>query len=216
MLDMSKAFDTIQRGVLFEDLKDVLEPDELYLIHLLLDNVQIAVKLENEIGELFKSLIGSPQGDAASALFFIIYLAVTLKIAKENCEKDNKLVPKHLSDHCYEKIQELVFTLDQQYADDISWASTSKNVLENIESTVPKTLKSRNLFVNKSKTEKYSISRNSSEDWKNCKLVGSKLDTVKDIANRKQLANISFKTLRSIFTEQRCTNTANLQFQCSN
>ena len=57
MFDMSKAFDTIQRGILFEDLKEILEKDELHLIHLLLDNVQIAVKLENEIGDLFIYLI---------------------------------------------------------------------------------------------------------------------------------------------------------------
>ena len=59
MLDMSKAFDTIKRGTLFEDLKGTLENDELHLIHLLLDDVQISVKLENETGKLFKSLIGS-------------------------------------------------------------------------------------------------------------------------------------------------------------
>ena len=82
MLGMSKAFDTIQRGTLFEDLKEILEPDELHLIHLLLNDVEIAVKLENHIDELFKSLIGSPQGDAASALFFIIYLAAILKQVK--------------------------------------------------------------------------------------------------------------------------------------
>ena len=70
---MSKAFDTIQRGYLFDDLKYILHPDELCLIYLILDNGEIAVKLENELGELFKSLIGSPRGDAASALFFIIY-----------------------------------------------------------------------------------------------------------------------------------------------
>ena len=63
MLDMSKAFHTIQRGTLFEDLKGTLENDELHLIHLLLDDVQ---KLENETCKLFKSLIGSPQGDAAN------------------------------------------------------------------------------------------------------------------------------------------------------
>ena len=71
MLDMSKAFDTIQRGFIFQDLKDILNNDELHLILLLLDNVKIAVKLENEIGEHFDSLIGSPQGDAASALFLL-------------------------------------------------------------------------------------------------------------------------------------------------
>ena len=88
---MSKAFDTIQRGILFEDLKEVLNNDELHLIHLLLDNVQIAVKLENQIGNTFESKIGSPQGDAASALFFIIYLAKTLKIANEKLNESDCL-----------------------------------------------------------------------------------------------------------------------------
>ena len=44
MLDMSKAFDTIQRGTLFEDLKEILEPDELHLIHHLLNDVEILLR----------------------------------------------------------------------------------------------------------------------------------------------------------------------------
>ena len=106
-----------------------LENYELHLIHLLLDDVQISVKLENETGKLFKSLIGSPQGDAASALFFIIYLAVTLKNVPKKSIENNSLLPNHLSDHGYEPTENIVFTLDQQI-DDISWASTSKTVLE--------------------------------------------------------------------------------------
>ena len=54
MLDMSKAFDTIQRGTLFEDLKEILTIDELNLIHLLLNDVQLAVKLEDKIGKLLE------------------------------------------------------------------------------------------------------------------------------------------------------------------
>ena len=104
MLDMSKAFDTIQRGTLFEDLKEILEPDELYLIHLLLNDVEIVVKLENQIGELFKSLIGSPQGDAASALFFIIYLATILKQAKQKLTEKDQALPLHFKDHTYTSI----------------------------------------------------------------------------------------------------------------
>ena len=61
--------------------------------------------------------------------------------------------------------------LDQQYADDISWASTSKTVLEKIEINILEVLKGRNLFVNESKNEKYAISRNSKNEWKDCKLV---------------------------------------------
>ena len=124
---------------------------ELHLIHILLDDVQISVKQENETGKLFKSLIGSPHGDTASALFFIIILAVTLKNAKKKSNENNSLLPNHLSDHGYEPTENIVFKLDQQYADDISWASTSKTVLEKIETIIPEVLKDRNLFVKESK-----------------------------------------------------------------
>ena len=86
---------------MFEDLKEILEPDELHLIHLLLNDVEIAVKVENQIGELFKSLIGSPQGDAASALFFIIYLATIRKQAKQKLTEKDQALPLHLNDHTY-------------------------------------------------------------------------------------------------------------------
>ena len=46
MLDMSKAFDTIQRGALYENL---------HLLRLLLNDADIAVKFEKHIGELMKS-----------------------------------------------------------------------------------------------------------------------------------------------------------------
>ena len=77
------------------------------------------------------------------------------------------------SDHGYEPTENIGFTLDQQYADDISWAPTSTTVLEKIETIIPEVLKERNLFVNESKTDKYTISRNSPNEWKDCKLVGS-------------------------------------------
>ena len=204
MLDMSKAFDTIQRGYLFEDLKKVLNSDELNLIHLLLDSVQIQVKLENQIGELFKSLIGSPQGDAASALFFIIYLAVTLKLAYDNLEKQNEKSLQIIEEHNYSVIPEKDdFLLDQQYADDISWAATEISELENIEKTIPGTLSTRNLLVNETKTEKYHISRTSENSWRNCKLVGSKLGKEEDIAYRKSLAIASFQKLKPILLDKR-------------
>ena len=44
LLDMSQAFDSIQRNTLLEDLKNVLNQDELHLIRMLLD-VKIAVSL---------------------------------------------------------------------------------------------------------------------------------------------------------------------------
>ena len=44
MLDMSRAFDTIDRGLLIQDLSKILEADELHLISLLLTDVKLQVK----------------------------------------------------------------------------------------------------------------------------------------------------------------------------
>ena len=46
LLDMSKAFDSMQRNTLIEDLKNVLNQDELHLIGILLD-VKVAAKCGN-------------------------------------------------------------------------------------------------------------------------------------------------------------------------
>ena len=165
MLDMSKVFDTIQRVYLFYGLKEIIEKGELHLIHFLLDNVQIVVKLENQIDKLFHSQIGSPQGDAARALFFIIYLAVILSLAKQKINEIGLFLPDHSKDHNHLVTCSLIFTLDQQYAGDISCASTSTSAFKTIEEIVPAELKARNLLLNDSKTERYTVSRNSTDDW---------------------------------------------------
>ena len=53
MLDMSKAFDTIERGTLIDNLKSTLENEELFLIYLLLKDDKLMVKLNNEFGKLY-------------------------------------------------------------------------------------------------------------------------------------------------------------------
>ena len=79
---MSRAFDTIDRGILLNDLKQILEPDTLHLVSLLLTDVQIEVKHKNKLGKRFKPDIGSPQGDCASPIWFIFYLHKALQTIK--------------------------------------------------------------------------------------------------------------------------------------
>ena len=79
LLDMSRAFDTIDRGILLNDLKEIFEPDILHLISLLLVDVQIQVKHKNKLGNTFTPNIGSPQGDCASPIWFIYYLHKALQ-----------------------------------------------------------------------------------------------------------------------------------------
>ena len=199
LLDMSKAFDTIQRGTLLNDLKQILDNDELHLIYLLLDNVSYSVKLDGQLGQPFSSNIGSPQGDSASALFFITYLANSLKSLTD----DTFNQPPHLIDHDYNaSCTDNLFTLDQQYADDIGWASTGNNVLEEIEIKATEKLAERNLKINNTKTEKFSISRNGDDSWLKCKYVGSLLGTNEDINRRIGITNSAFNTLSNIFNSR--------------
>ena len=43
MMDMSKAFDTVAQNTIIQDLKSVLQQDELNLITILVKDVQLAV-----------------------------------------------------------------------------------------------------------------------------------------------------------------------------
>ena len=59
LLDMSKAFDTVDRNKLFEHLDEIMHGDELYILHILTNNPQLQVKIGNTTGELFISVLFS-------------------------------------------------------------------------------------------------------------------------------------------------------------
>lgn len=99
LLDMSKAFDTIERDTLLEDLKLVLDPDEVHMFYILLKDVEIKVKVESTIGKTIITNIGSPQGDSASAFLFIYYLAISLRNETTIAQVLNIQPPT--SDHTY-------------------------------------------------------------------------------------------------------------------
>ena len=130
--------------------------------------------------------------------------------SKPQTELTNSL-PKHLNDHNYCTPTNNIFTVDQQYADDIGWASTGIHILEQIEKDIPEVLESRNLFVNESKTEKYEICRGGNDEWKSCKYVGSNLETEKDIQRRIKLANAAFSTLKTIFNSNKISKNIKLR-----
>ena len=66
-------------------------------------------------------------------------------------------------------------------------------------------------MINESKTEDYEIIRQGNEKSKNCKLLGSLLDTEKDINRRKILAIDAFKTLNTIFDSRKISNAVKIR-----
>ena len=79
MLDMSKAFDSIDRKKLMRYLREFLTESELYMMNLLINDVVLNVFVGGESGKNIFTNIGSCQGDCLSAFFFILYLAKAIK-----------------------------------------------------------------------------------------------------------------------------------------
>ena len=74
-LDMSRAFDTINRDKLMTILESIPEitDDDRQLIRILLSNTSLQVQFNGILTAPFQSTIGSPQGDGLSPLLFAIY-----------------------------------------------------------------------------------------------------------------------------------------------
>ena len=135
LLDMSKAFDTVNREKLFEILENTLEKDELHLLKILTKEPRIQVRVNKSNSDSFKTTVGILQGDALSALLFILYLSVILK----NEDQIEGILSR------------------PKYADDITYATRERNVIEQIKHDIPNQLAEGNLKVNNTKTEEFSI-----------------------------------------------------------
>ena len=109
LLDMSKAFDTVNRNQLFETLEEILLPDEIHLLHILTNDVKLKVRVGAYYGPEFTTSVGIMQGDCLSAVLFILYLAKALSsrppIETEHCySRPPQLArdaPTQILDHTY-------------------------------------------------------------------------------------------------------------------
>ena len=111
LLDMSKAFDTVNRQILLTDLQATLDHDELHLLSILTNRPLLSVTVDGETGEKFPTYVGICQGDCLSAVLFIFYLACALK------DEPGVQAP-----------QDLQAFLDLFYADDLTYVSRSTSV----------------------------------------------------------------------------------------
>ena len=224
LMDMNKAFDKVNRETLLNDMKNIVEKDELHLIKLLLKNVELRVKCGTTTGQPFKTSQGVPQGDCISAVLFILYLAKSQKFYPHlndhtyskpyHLQKPN---PQHIQEHSYSITKEKIYKiskeslmLNTEYADDIGKNIISQNnegihIANYQKLLIPYELKERQLECNPEKTEQFTIKRKGNESWKHMKYLGSKLDTNEDISRRKQLAMTAMIKLKHLWENNTVT-----------
>jgi len=116
---MSKAFDTVNRRKLFNQLEEVLLPEETHLLHILTNDVFLKVKVEKEFSREFKTLMGIMQGDCLSAILFIFYLAQALTDQNHN---DHSYGIDTMAQIKWKHTVDDEFTISPKYADDTTWA----------------------------------------------------------------------------------------------
>ena len=199
MLDMSKAFDSIDRNTLLKHLSTFLEKSEIYLMHLLINDIIFKVKLGEQIGTDIHTNVGTCQGDCLSAIFFILYLAKAMEKIPETPEEQDCEKPLW---SCLDWLVESDvnnININTQYSDDINFLRSNKSKINLLKRRIPDILKEYKLEVNINKTEEYHIENDENILWKNCKCLGSYIDTETDIKKRQGIATSAFQSLEKIF-----------------
>ena len=164
LLYMTKAFETINREHLYKLLSDILDPDELSIMNIILKDVTLQVKNNKTKGQTFITTLGIPQGECLSAILFALYISNTLsaKIPTRLCDHNYNsaynmfLTPfEHLHDHNYcikqDKNTVTDCIIDQQYADDIGFISINKDIIDKAIKNIAPMLVKRNLTINDEK-----------------------------------------------------------------
>ncbi|KAK3762174.1 hypothetical protein RRG08_040542 [Elysia crispata] len=181
-IDMSAAFDTIDRQILLDIIERIVEEDELRIIRVLLSDTVINTRINGATKERpFVSSIGTPQGDSLSPVLFSVYLENALKEVRT-------ILPRPTN--------ELEKTLPTEiaYADDVDFVGLNFVDTEKVQNTLHK----YNLLVNIDKTEFTTLSRAGTE-YKNTKKVGTLIGYEEDVERRKRLSNAALTKLLNVW-----------------
>ena len=72
-IDISKAFDNAVRELIVDVFRPILDEDGLRMLHIILTDTFLRVKVGEVFGEVFVGNTGTPQGGSLSPIIFIVY-----------------------------------------------------------------------------------------------------------------------------------------------
>ena len=158
-IDLSRAFDTVNRDKLLSILTSLLDSDSVRIIRFLLADTTLTVRLGTAQSDPFPTTLGTPQGDALSPILFVIYLEAALRDFRG--PGPCRSLPRPPTD--------ALLPGEIGYADDIDLLSTDLSFLEHPEPTLVTSLHNFGLLMNTSKTEWTTLERtpaNDVEQWR--------------------------------------------------
>jgi exonuclease III len=178
-IDLSKAFDCIDRTKLMNVVSSIVSEDNYRIIKYLMSETTLQARIRNKSGNSFSTSIGTPQGDGLSPLLFVVYLEAALR--------SFRLAPN------------LNFRFDETaYADDQDFICANQESNEIIINTLPAYLQDWNLQVNKDKTERHRIHRESIKQL-SAKKLGSRLTDTEDLKFRSIQAQAAMAQLYKVW-----------------
>lgn len=191
-IDMSKAFDTIQRGKLLWILETAvgLSQTEVRLIRTLLAGTTLRVKVSGRLGKKFPTTLGIPQGDALSPILFVVYLEAAMREVRvlDNARNWGHYIGR---DWFHE-------IMEAAYADDVDLICVDKTRLDKRLEMIVEVFSRSNLRVNEAKTERITIDCNAKIPT-HYKKLGSHVDADEDMRLRIQKANLAFHSMWTVW-----------------
>ena len=152
MIDMPKAFDTVNQKTLLEKLETILDESEMRTMNHLINNVKLKVRVGRSLGEEILTNIGVAQGDCLSALLFIFYLAKFVDVIPGLPTREdfwNKVLWSELNWLIDRDVHQVV--INPKYAYGISLIRTDDTEMNQVKILLLGLLKKRNLTENESK-----------------------------------------------------------------
>ena len=205
-IDMTSAFDTIQRDELLSIAEEILEEDEIRILQILLSKTNLEIKVKGAESKPFVTNIGSPQGDSLSGSLFTMYLENALREVREAVKNAPIDVRDINSQWREQQISNLPTEIE--YADDCDFITENEKVKTLTYQKVKEILMKHNLIINEDKTEETTLKREKErkdENWRKVKKLGSLLGDREDIENRKRLATVAINSNDDIWKRKRLT-----------
>ena len=216
-IDMSSAFDTIDRETVLNVLQDAgCTVDEIRMVRLLLSNTHLRIKVNNSLSVEFESTTGAFQGDALSGNLFTLVEAAALYHLRAVLSRIattpyvvNHPIPNPPFTNNY-------MPLETGYSDDVDFCNEDIQPLQEMFPIAQSIFKQWNLFINPTKTEfvqfylaepKPTKKRKvvvgtiyrGDEPWRTNKTLGSLMCPVKDIKNRIFLGHVAFSKFDKVW-----------------